>query len=220
MAKIYIEGGGEGKDQLSKCREGFQKLLQATGEFQGRMPRLVACGGREQTFKDFKTAHKHSGNEFVAMLIDSEDPIAVDTTAWRHLKTRDGWDQPDNATNEQVLFMATCMETWIVADRVALKAHYGADLQESALPVLTQAKEPKRSEEEDVNTDLPIATTLEQRSRHDIQDALVHATRNCSNTYKKGNRSFALLAELSFERIKSHVPNFKRTINILKKNLK
>jgi hypothetical protein len=220
MAKIYIEGGGEGKDQWSKCREGFQKLFQATGELQGRMPRLVPCGGREQAFKDFKKTLKLGGNEFVAMLIDSEDPIAANATPWQHLKTRDGWEQPDGATDEQVLFMTTCMETWIVADRVALKAHYGANLQEHALPALTQTKEPKRSEKDYVNTDLPIATILEQRSRNDIQNALIHATRNCINTYKKGDRSFAILAELSFERIKLHVPNFKRTINILKKKLK
>ena len=72
---IYLEGGGESKELHSRCREGFCKLLQNCG-FAGRMPRLFACGGREATFDDFKTALAAAApGDFVAMLIDSEDPI-------------------------------------------------------------------------------------------------------------------------------------------------
>ena len=98
------------------------------------------------------------------MLIDSEDPPADLEAAWQHLKTRDNWDAPDGATDEQVLFMTTCMETWAVADRRTLAGHY-RDLQASALPPLI---------------------ALETRSRHDVQDRLAHATRNCPNRYQKG----------------------------------
>ena len=58
-ARLYIEGGGDSKQLHTRCREGFRKLLERCG-FGGRMPRLVACGGRNSTFDDFSTAlRKH-----------------------------------------------------------------------------------------------------------------------------------------------------------------
>jgi hypothetical protein len=68
------------------------------------------------------------------MLVDSEDPVDDPDKTWAHLKKRDGWDRPSGATDEQVLLMTTCMETWIVADRATIKAHYLQKLQESGLP--------------------------------------------------------------------------------------
>ena len=111
-AHLYIEGGESKEDQI-RCREGFRKLLEKAG-FSGRMPRLTACGGRGSAFDDFKTAHARLkiGN-YIAMLIDSEDPVADLEKTWDHLNSRDQWDKPAGATDEQVLFMTTCMETWI-----------------------------------------------------------------------------------------------------------
>ena len=48
-AKIYIEGGGDSKELRIRCREGFRRLLDQCG-FTGRMPKLIACGGRDATF--------------------------------------------------------------------------------------------------------------------------------------------------------------------------
>lgn len=90
--------------------------------------------------------------------------------------------------------MTTCMETWIAADRETLKTHYGNKLQESALPALEN---------------------LENQSRHDIQEKIIHATSNCSNAYKKGKYSFEILGNLSPEELKKHLPSFVRTLNIL-----
>ena len=54
------------------------------------MPRLVACGGRGVVFEDFKTAYASAGaNDFIAMLIDSEDPVADSEATWVHLHARD-----------------------------------------------------------------------------------------------------------------------------------
>ena len=73
---LYIEGGDSKEDQI-RCREGFRKLLEKMG-LSGRMPRLSACGGREAVFDDFKTAHvRQHANDYVAMLVDSEDPVAL-----------------------------------------------------------------------------------------------------------------------------------------------
>lgn len=195
--RIYIEGGGDSKELHVRCRQGFRQLLERCG-FSGRMPRLVACGGRSAAYGDFKTAHESNKAEYVAMLIDSEKPVSNPEETWDHLRNCDRWERPDGADDEQVLFMTTCMETWIVADRDTLRQHYGSSLQESALPSLI---------------------SLEQGNRQDIQEGLKRATRNCSNAYQKGKRSFEILGKLEPETMESHLPAFQRAKRILNEKL-
>ena len=189
---IYLEGGG-GKEMNARCREGFNKLLKKCG-FE-RMPKLTASGGRESVYGDFKTAHAGaSDQDYVAMLVDSEDPVKDIHSPWAHLIERDGWQAPPGATGEQVLLMTTCMETWIAADSSALSSHYGQCLQENALPSMVD---------------------LEYRHRHTVQDNLMHATRNCKGPYKKGEKSYELLGKLNPDIIEQHLPSFKRARAIL-----
>jgi hypothetical protein len=163
------------------------------------MPRLQACGSRSATFDDFKTGHAETtARNYVAMWIDSEEPPADLEATWGHLKSCGNWSKPAGATDEQVLFMTTCMETLIVADHAALADHYGAKLQTSALP--------------------PVVD-LESRSRHDIQDALFHATRNCTNAYAKGKRSFEILPKLRPDILGRRLPSFARSRRILDQRL-
>jgi hypothetical protein len=195
---IYLEGGGDSKELHTRCREGFRKLFERCG-FQGRMPRLVACGGRGAAFDDFKIAHgKKSGSDLVAMLIDSEDPPDSPLSPWQHLKNRDGWDRPSRAYAYQVLFMVTCMETWILADRATLAEHYGSKLQTSALPPLTG---------------------LESMLRHDFHEKLMHSTRKCSNAFQKGRRSFEVLAKLAPGILRKHLSSFARMYVVLDEHL-
>ncbi len=196
-AYIYIEGGGDSKELHVRCRQGFRQLLERCGFF-GRMPRLVACGGRSAAYSDFKTAHESNKAEYVAMLIDSEKPVSNPEETWDHLMNCDRWERPDGADDEQVLFMTTCMESWIVADRDTLRQHYGSSFQESALPSLIR---------------------LEQGNRQDIQEGLKRATRNCSNAYQKGKRSFEILGKLEPETMESHLPAFQRAKRILNEKL-
>ena len=194
MSRIFLEGGGDAKDLQVRCREGFRRILEKCG-YEGRMPRLVASGGRKTVFDDFERAHNESNSsEFIAMLVDSEDPVVNIERTWEHLRKRDHVSKPQNASNEQVLFMTTCMETWIVCDRSALQRHYGSQLQAIALPPLTD---------------------LEKRSRRSIQEKLVHATRNCSNAYAKGERSYQLLGVLDPAALQQRLPSFKRACRIL-----
>jgi len=200
-ATLYLEGGASGadsKDLQIRCRAGFRKLLEKC-DYKERMPRLFACGSRDGAFDDFKIALAGKGvGDYVALWIDSEDPLADLEATWDHLSRRDNWNQPAGATNDQVLFMTTCMETLIAADRAALTDHYGAKLQRSALP--------------------PLAN-LENRGRHDVQDRLVHATRNCTNAYAKGKRSFEILGKLTPATLGKHLPSFARTRRILEQML-
>ncbi len=163
------------------------------------MPKLVACGGRGTAFDRFKTANETAADgEYVALLIDCEDPVADNEAAWAHLTARDGWSRPREADDGQVLLMTTCMETWIVVDRAALAQHYGRKLQPSALPSLAN---------------------VESRARDDVQTRLQTATKNCTNAYTKGKRSFEVLGKLDPEVLKPYLPSFVRAVRLLNQNL-
>ncbi len=202
-AFIYLEGGATGANSKYldiRCEEAFHKLLDRMG-FKGRKPRLIACGGRQDVFDRFQTAHRNGGTNYIAMWIDSEDPMADIEAAWKHLgsvRTVAVWAKPKGATDDQVLFMTTCMETWIVADRAALREHYGHRLKENQLP--------------------PLAG-LEGRNRHEVQEKLERATKHCQNAYAKGKRSFDVLAKLDPTVLAVHLPSFVRVDRILKTKL-
>ena len=194
--RIFIEGGGNTAQLRNRCREAFTKLLRKCG-FQGRMPRIYAVGSRNDTFDRFKTEHDDTaGTDYVAMLIDSEDPVSNVERTWDHLSQRDGWCKPNDADDDQVMFMTTCMETWIATDRDALRGRYGQRLNENALPPLDD---------------------LENRSRQDVQSRLDRAIpgRNV-----RAEELFGLLGEINPETLKDHLLSFKRTKRILDQKLR
>jgi hypothetical protein len=196
--KLYVEGGGDSKEQHARCREGFRKLLVKSG-FTGKMPRIVAGGGRTATFDQFKTSVRSAGpNDFPILLVDSEDVVADNTTAWVHLKIRDDWDRPDGVVEDQAQLMVTCMETWLMADRVALRAYFGRSLNEGQL----------------FSTD-----ALETRQRQIVHDALAEATRHCKKNYRKGERSFEILAALDPKTLKKILPHFLTLLQTLENHL-
>lgn len=202
---IYVEGGGNSKELQSRCREGFRKLIEKTKV--ARNPAIVACGGRDQAFKKFKIAASTAVGELPLLLVDSEDPVKVtdenldSAEAWNHLNARDKWEKPAGVANDQAQLMTTCMETWIMADQQALKNFFGQHLQTSAL----------LSEQ-----------NLEARTRDEVQDKLVWATRDCGKDrcYAKGKRSFKALEHLNPETLKKHLPHFRRFVTTLERHLK
>ena len=197
-ARLYIEGGGDGKAGKSRCREGFRKLLKKC-DFAGQMPSLTACGSRESAYDRFKSAQEHGPKEcYVALLIDSEEPLSNIDETWDHLVRRDRWQKPRGARDDQVLFMTTCMETWIVADYNALRVHFGQGIQLSALPP---------------------ADDLERRPRDEVLAKLMHATRNCLAPYEKGAKSFVVLGKLNPATLDSCLPSFQRARRILNTKL-
>ena len=79
---------------------------------------MFPSGGRRSAYEDFESHVATAGSgDFVGLLVDSEDTVADIEKPWVHLRQRDKWAKPDGATDDQVLFMTTCMETWIAADR-------------------------------------------------------------------------------------------------------
>ena len=197
---LYIEGGGgrqDLKDLKIACRKGFRLLLESMG-YSGRMPKLISCGSRDTTFSDLRTACKNRQDEYVAMIIDSEEAVSDPEKTWDHLKARDGWDRPDKSCDEDVLFMTTCMETWITSDREALKEYYSRYLQESSLPSLSG---------------------IEGRNRHKIQEMLKDATRNGSKPYSKGKASFELVGKPNLDSLMEPLVSFRRMKRILDEKL-
>lgn len=200
-AIIYIEGGGKGSNNTKiRCQRAFNKLLTKMG-FGGRLPRLIACGGRGNVYERFLDDHRVPKANYVAMWIDAEELMTDIEQAWKHLaqvKTVPAWSLPENAEDEQVLFMTTSMETWIVTDRETLRRHYGQSLNENPLPAIPN---------------------IENRPRNEVFQALVTATKKCENRYEKGTHSSEILEKLDVAVLRRHLPSFVRVERILKTKL-
>ena len=158
--KLYVEGGGDRAELRTACRRAFTKFIEKAGAA-GRMPRIVACGSRQNAYDSFKTAHVEEGAGAM-LLVDAEAPV-TSQGPWQHLNARDGWERPDAATDEQCHLMVQVMESWFLADRDALASFYGNGFRRASLPQ---------------------NSNIEQVSKQDIFDGLRHATRDV----KKGRR--------------------------------
>jgi hypothetical protein len=67
--KVYVEGGGDHNKTLdSECRRGFSEFFRKGG-LAGRMPRVVACGGRQQAYDAFRTANTNAGPGSLPILL-------------------------------------------------------------------------------------------------------------------------------------------------------
>ena len=198
-AEIYAEGGGPpGSETNIRCRQGFTSLLQNCGLDVGKF-NVIACGGRGEAWNDFQDAHEDAGGAYyVALLIDSEALLTNIDETWIHLQNNDGWLQPPDTHDDQVLFMTRCTETWIVTDRAALLEYF------------------KESLEID---DLPELDNLEHLSPGNLKDRLESATQHCPDPYSKGRNSFEILGKLNPDVLEQRLPSFRRARRILNDKL-
>jgi hypothetical protein len=190
-ATIFFEGGGDKEATQSRCREGLSKYCAKLRPGASRLG-IVAGGSREQTFDKFRTAALDSrGGEVVALLVDSEGPVAGKTAA-EHLRTRDGWDFTGFQTH-RVFLMVQTMEAWFLADRDTLAAFYDGGFLSRSLP--------------------GSATSIETIRKEDIEPALKKATKktNTKGEYQKINHGAVLLALIDpakVERASPHAASF------------
>jgi len=194
--KIYIEGGGNNNQSLHReLREGFRKFFEKAG-FVEKMPKLIACGSRNEAFKKFGLAVKSaSDDELPILLVDSEE--SVTTTAWQHVKNRQGdqWDKPQTATDDHLHLMVQCMETWYMADKEALAEYFGQGFNSNALP---------RNQ------------NIENIPKDDLFNKLKSATRNTTKgQYNKGSHSFKILERLDPDKVREASPFAQRLLNFL-----
>lgn len=194
--KIYVEGGGDTNALKTRCRQGFSEFFRKAG-LAGRLPRIVAGGGRQQAFDDFCTAlEKARAGEFIALLVDSEAAIPSGTGPWAHLEKHDGWVQPTAATDDNAQLMVQCMEAWFLADQDSLAAFFGNGFQHHALPARAD---------------------VENIAKGDLFAKLKQATRRCipKGEYGKGRHSFHILAQIDPGKVMAASPQAKRLVETL-----
>ena len=197
--KVYVEGGGDNRSLRAQCRQNFKTFFCKAG-LKGRMPRIVASGGRVKAFEDFRNALKNAGTEsFIILLIDSED--GVNAGPWTHLKRRDNWDKPVAAADDNAHLMAQCMESWFLADKDKLAAFFGDGFNRGALPTRLAVE------------DIP---------KQDVLNGLKAATRNCGKKgeYHKGRHSFRILSCLDPEKVTAASPHARRLVETLLAKMK
>ena len=196
IAKVYVEGGGDGRKLRARCREGFSSLF-GKANLPERMLKIIACGGRQSAYDRFCAALRSSNKqEFIVLLVDSEDAVVGGAGPWRHLRKHDGWDKPEEATDDNAHLMVQCMESWFLADKDGLEAFFGHGFRRNALPG---------------NPD------VEEVAKADVLDGLKNATRQCQSKgeYGKGRHSFELLSEVDPAKVLAASPHAKRLVDIL-----
>lgn len=205
MVKLYVEGGGDAKLLKTACRQGFAEFLKKAG-FAGRMPSIVACGSRGQAYESFQTAIANGEEAF--LLVDSESGVAEvhqqgkeAWLPWAHLKIKDNWDMPKEASDIQCHLMVQCTENWFLADQQTLSAFFGQGFKVNQLP--------------------SIANGVETIAKQQVLQSLKKATESCKSKalYDKGDHSFKLLALIDASKVIKASPWAKRFIDALEKKM-
>ena len=186
--KIYVEGGGDHNENLkTQCRRGFRKFFENAG-LKGRMPSVVACGGRRQAYDTFRTAHESADSDYLpTLLVDSEAPV-TQADPWEYVRLRPGdeWERPSGASQDQIHLMVQAMEAWFHADKQALAEYYGQGFRVAAL-------RPRPD--------------IDNIPKDDLYDGMKLATKDCQKgEYSKGQHSFHILAIIDPAKIRAASP--------------
>ncbi len=170
--RIYVEGGGDTNFTVTKCRKGFSKFFEKIVPA-GMRPKIIACGGRQNTYENFVLAHSKYIGENVILLVDSEGPV-TEKSVWEHLKKHDNWDSVGLADSAQL--MVQSMESWFLADKDSLQQFYGQGFSLNSLP----ARE-----------------NIDEISKDDVKKGLDDASRNTlKGKYHKTRHGFNILASI------------------------
>lgn len=191
---IYLEGGFQGSTK-SACRKAFRTFFEKVippGSF-----KVIASGDRSAAFKDFCLALRQNGEDYIILLVDSED--AVVSNPWQHLGARvgDEWQRPDGTHDDQIHLMVQVMEAWFLADRHALLDYYDGGFLAGSLP--GQAN-------------------VELISKQDVFRALQHASRNTKKgEYHKTRHGFDLLERINPSRVRAASRHANRLLVVLER---
>lgn len=195
--KIYIEGGGTGKDSNIRFQRAWRKFFESAG-LTGRMPSVVPGKSRGNTHAVFVTAFKaRKPDELPLLLLDSEEAVKDGHIVWQHLKTRDGMDKPAQATEEHAYLMVQAMETWLLADPDAVKRYFGSKCKIEKIPAWPN---------------------LEAVDKQRIFETLEQITADCNEkVYSKGKVSFELLGQVDPGKVAPKCQNAKSLLEFLAK---
>lgn len=193
--RIYVEGGGNDAQTKTLLREGFNNFLRelvAIARSKRIKWQIVACGPRNQAFSDFLTALQTHPDAFNILLVDSEGPVSE--SPWQHLQKRDPW-KVGSITDQHCHMMVQMMESWLIADNIALRKFYGQDFKENAIP-----KNPN----------------IEQLEKDVVMTALKDATRNTlKGEYHKTRHGFKIFGQLDAAKVRNAAPHCDRLFKTL-----
>ena len=196
-AALYIEGGGKGKRAGQIFRRGWSDFFRSAG-LAGNLPSIVQGGSRNTTFARFTTALQNArADELPILLVDSEVPVDAGHSAWEHLRVKDGWQRPTAAADTPAFLMVQVMETWLLADRDALRKFFGQSFHENSLPA--------------------AQSNLESIPKANVLQSLEGATARCAKRYAKGTVSFEVLARINPDEVAARCPHAKAILDYLRR---
>lgn len=205
--RVYLEGGGTGKEQKAELRRGFDDLFGREKSHASEKRRglaFICCGGRQEAYEAFRNAIDVHPERINALLIDSEAPIApVPADRSKDARLRrdhllraeagggrrqgDGW-QLTRVAPDCIHLMVQCMEAWIVADPEALEEFYKQGFRKARLPQ---------------------RNNLEEEPKADIFEKLDSASEGSKKgKYAKINHASKLLAMIDPEKVVRRCPRF------------
>ena len=110
---IYVEGGGKHNNKYAsgRVRKGFSAFIKRPFGNEGNRIRVVACGSREDTFRDFLRGLKANPDSFNILLVDSDIPVTG--SALKYLRNEVGWNMRE-IEEDQCHLMVQVMEAWLL----------------------------------------------------------------------------------------------------------
>lgn len=179
---IYYEGS-------PALREGFSGFFSG---IPGVKPKLVAGKSFANTIRAFVIAAERGG-AVNFLLVDSDGPD--DGKLLRKVTGNPEWKRGLTVSPEQVHFMVQLMESWLLADRDALKTYYGQGFRPARLPA-----NPK----------------IEQIPKADVTNGLHAATRDTGKgPYHKTQHAPAILARVDADKVRDAAPSCSRLFSAI-----
>ncbi len=193
--RVYVEGGGDGKDTKARVRQGFtgflSDIINTAREKRIRWS-VIACGSRNSALNDFNTALRTHSDAFNILLVDSEGPVSRPPRD--HLLHRDGWNL-SHISDDQCHLMVQVVEAWLLADIHCLERFYGQNFHSGSIP-----RNPN----------------VEQIDKPVIYSSLQAATnRTKKGAYHKILHGPELLKQLDVTRVRNAAPNCDRLFETL-----
>lgn len=171
---LYVEGGGN-KETKAKLRKGFERFFEDIVERAaglGTVYRIIPCGSRDSTHKDFARAERANPEGTNLLLVDSDGPVTGEPL--EHLRRAFGWSLT-GVHGDRCHLMVQIMESWFLADIEALEGYYGRGFRAKAIP---------KNPDVEQNTGAETNNSLKQATRETKKGAY-HKTRHAPELLKR-----------------------------------